>query len=272
MGPRHDSFRMEPHLRIDPELCIGCSACASVCIRGNIRMDMGRPVETGGGMGCFDCGHCLAVCPKGAITLLSHPDFVPDEYDPKEVPADLQTLLSRRRSVRWFTQEKVTGEEFSRLLSAASNIPTVQNSQDVSFAIVDKQFRPFMRHIADIMAPRADELPRIRQLIDYLDDPFPMGPNPLTWEGTQIVLAFSREPEDAVIAMARVELMAYAMGLGGFYSHWIQMAEAQDHDRQMEFFPDIPSDRGLRAVFVVGRPRVRFRRTVPRDGPSVHYY
>ncbi|MDO5861538.1 MAG: nitroreductase family protein [Thermoplasmata archaeon] len=265
---------MEPHLRFDEALCIGCSACVSVCIRGNIRMEMGRPVETGGGMGCFDCGHCLAVCPKGAVMLLSHPGFVPGEYDPKEAPvdpSDLQRLLARRRSVRWFTQDKVTREEFDTLLSAASNVPTVQNSQDVAFAVVDSEFRPFMRHIASIMAPRADELPRIRQLIDYLDDPFPMGPNPLTWEGSQLILAFSREPEDAVIAMTRVEIMAYAMGLGGFYSHWIQMADAQDHDALMGFFPDIPEDHGLRSVFVIGHPRVRFRRTAPRDGPRVSY-
>ncbi len=121
------------------------------------------------------------------------------------------------------------------------------------------------------MAPRAEELPRIKGLIDYLNDPFPMGDNPITWEGRQMILAFSEHQQDAVLAMARVEIMAQAMGLGGFHCGWIQMADAQDYDRLMEFFPDIPTGYRLRSVFVIGHPRVGFRRTVPRDGPVVSY-
>ncbi len=65
------------------------------------------------------------------------------------------------------------------------------------------------------------------------------------------------------------ELMACAMGLEGFYSHWIQMADGQDHERFMEFFPGIPSGYSLGGAFVIGRPRVGYRRTVPRDPPKV---
>ena len=263
---------MDRHLNFDQSLCIGCSACSSVCIRGNIRMEVGHPVETGEGMGCFDCGHCFAVCPKGAISLVRYPGFVPHEYDPKSSPVTpeaMSDLIARRRSVRWFTQDKVTEEEFSAIFSAASCAPSVQNAQDTEFVVIDGKMRPFMRLIADIMAPRAQELPRIAQLIEYLDDPFPMGNNPLIWEGRQIILVFSREPEDALISMGRAEMMAYAMGLGGFYAHWIQMAEAQDHGRLMGFFPEISPDKHLGCAFVIGHPRIRFRRTVPRDSPKV---
>lgn len=265
-------FHVMDHLSIDLFRCIGCSACASVCIRGNIVMEVGHPSETGGGMGCFDCGHCLAICPENAISLTRYPDFEPREYDPRAppiAPADLMDLMERRRSSRWFTTDPVTEEEFGSLFRAAGTSPSVQNSADVRFVVIDRDLRRFMLHIADIMSPRADELPRIRQLIDYLNDPFPMGNNPLLWEGRQMILAFSKHREDSVIAMARIELMACAMGLGGFYSHWIQMADDEDHGRFMGFFPGMSEDLVLGAVFVIGHPRSRFRRTVPRDVPDV---
>ncbi len=178
-------------------------------------------------------------------------------------------MLHRRRSVRWFTDEKVTAEELSVLFEAASSAPSVENSQDVRFVVIDREMRPFMRRISEIMAPREGEVPRFAQLREHLDDPFPMGCNPLLWEGTQVVLAFSGHPEDSLIALGRLELMACAMGLGGFYSHWIQMADGQDHERFMEFFPGIPSGYSLGGAFVIGRPRVGYRRTVPRDPPKV---
>lgn len=206
------------HLLIDLSRCIGCTACASVCIRGNIRMDVGHPVETGEGMGCFDCGHCVAICPKDAISLTAFPDFEPRGFQPKETvvgESDFRNFLERRRSIRWFTTEKVTSEEFDRLFTAATVSPSAENRRDLELVVIDYDMRRFMRNIADIMAPRADELPRFRQLIDYLNDPFPMGNNPLIWEGQQLILAFSEDPLDSVIAMARIELMAYTMGLGG---------------------------------------------------------
>lgn len=260
------------HLNIDLSRCVGCTACAGVCIRKHIAIEVGHPTEVESELSCMDCGHCAAICPKGAISLTRYPDFVPEEYDPKDVPVDagsLTEMLSHRRSVRWFTTDRVTEEEFDAMLSAASNIPTVENSQDVEFAIVDGGFGRFMRHLAGILEARKDELPRARQLVEYVNDPFPMGPNPLTWEGRQMILAFATHLEDAYIAMARVELMAQAMGLGCFYSHWVQVADATDHGRFMEFFEGIPAEKSLGCVLVVGHPRVRYRRTVPRDPVKV---
>lgn len=261
------------HILIDYSECIGCSVCSSVCIRGNIRMESGRPVETGEGMGCFDCGHCFATCPMGAIALTFLDGFGSRGFDPVEhpIPGDaMMDFLERRRSCRWFTGDPVTEEEFEALFRAASCSPSANNIRDVEFAVVGDRLMPFMSHISEIMAPRASELPRFRQLRCFLDDLSHTGNNPLLWEGRQIILAFSRSREDAIIAMGRVEMMAYAMGLGGFFSHWIMMVDDQDHDGLMEFFPEIPADKRMCCAFIIGHPRICFRRTVPRKAPTVH--
>lgn len=263
----------QKHLIIDPDRCIGCARCMNVCIRNNIRLDMGVATETGGD--CFDCGHCMATCPHDAIRLTRYEGDEVREYDPGEVligSDDMMEFLTRRRSCRWFTGEKVTDEEFATLFEAASTSPSTENSQDVCFAVVDRRMDEFMRLLAEVLNPLSDEYPRIRQFCESVDDPFGMRRNPLLWDGRQVILAFSRFPTDAVIAMSRIEMMAYSMGLGGFYSRWIQMAEEQGHDRLMEFFPQVPDDRHMYCAFVIGRPRIGFRRTVPRDGVTVLRY
>jgi hypothetical protein len=58
-------------------------------------------------------------------------------------------------------------------------------------------------------------------------------------------LAFSENKTDAVIAMTRLELLAYTLGLGGFHSLFIGMAEEVDNDKLMEFFPEIDSKKHM---------------------------
>ncbi len=266
---------MVRHLRIDSSECVGCGRCMSVCIRKNIIMDMGSAAEyASGDLECFDCGHCMAVCPRDAIRLVRYADRNDEitevgkdlsvSYD------DLMGLLRGRRSCRWFTDEKVTDDEFSRLFEAARCSPSSQNCQGVEFAVIDDRLDEFMALLAEILEPLSSEHPRIGQFCRYVSDPH--GHNPFLWDGRQIITAFSEEPADSHIAMSRIELAACTMGLGGFYSLWISKADAVGHDRLMSFFEGIPGSKRMNSIFVIGHPRVSFKRTVPRDYPKVHRY
>lgn len=264
---------MGSHLLIDADACVGCGLCVQVCIRDNIAVADGRAVELDSGA-CFDCGHCAAVCPKGAVTVLRFRDAASDPALPDMV-ADgdsLQGLLMTRRSCRWFTDEPVTDPELSALFRAAGFSPTAQNAMDVEFAVVQDRLEEFLLLLADILEPLGAEFPRIAQFVRYMGSRDRRGPNPFLWEGRTVILAFSGEPVNAAIAMSRVELMAHANGLGGFYSLWMSKADALDHGRLMSFFPGIDPGKRLGAVYVVGHPRVRYRRMAPRPEPVVHRY
>ena len=83
---------MVKKLKIDVELCSGCKLCKSVCIRDNIEIDeTAYELESN----CFDCGHCMAVCPEGAITLVKYEnqmDMV-EEYNARQIPVSYDDLL-----------------------------------------------------------------------------------------------------------------------------------------------------------------------------------
>jgi len=254
------------------ESCIGCGQCVKVCIRGHLAIsDDKRAIEIDSPYDCFRCGHCEAICPKNAITLL---DFIDNmQKDVVSCPVDpsaLAGLYRNRRSMRWFDR-KCTKEELSGLIASAGYSPTAENSQAVQFAVIDESFDQFMQLTASILSSHTQEHPRLEQFVNYVNSGMKEKNNPFTWEGRQLIVAFSRFPIDSIIAMEQIDLMAYSMGLGGFHSRWILQASENDPERFMSFFPEVRPDLKAYAVYIIGHPRIRFRRTVPRNTRQIFW-
>ena len=260
-------------LKIDAELCTACKLCQQVCIRDNIVVD-DFAVETGSN--CFECGHCMAICRAGAITLKSfegHEDRI-QEYDSREIPVaydDLLQLLKQRRSIRWFKNKKIDKTTFDKLFEGAYYSPSAQNDQDVEFVVLDEKLDDFMQLVYDIIKVDEDKFFRIKEFGDYLIDNATKEFHPLLWGGKQLILTFSTDKTSAVIANTRLELLAYSLGLGGFYSLFILKADEINHDKLMEFFPEIDENKHMYSAFIIGYPKVRFRRTIPHKDINVTY-
>ncbi len=254
------------HLKIDEEKCVGCGLCKEVCVRDNLEVDaVAVELENN----CFDCGQCSTLCPTNAIELLAYEgqeDRI-ESYDMSDIPVSYEDMLQfykQRRTVRWFKDEKIPKETFLKLMQAAYYSPNRQNIQDVEFVVIDDNLDDFMQLVYDIISVKEEEFFRIKHFGNYLrDENRNPKRHPLLWEGHQLLLAFSENQTDAVIAMTRLELMAYTLGLGGFYSLFINMAEETDHEKLMEFFPEIDSNKHMFAAFVIGIPRVKYLRTRP---------
>ncbi|WP_295113533.1 nitroreductase family protein [uncultured Methanobrevibacter sp.] len=261
-------------LIIDVGLCTACKQCMQVCIRDNIVVE-DFAVETGSN--CFECGHCMAICRQNAITLKSyagHEDRIVD-YNPREIPIgydDLLQFLKQRRSIRWFKNKKIDKEIFSKLFEGAYYSPSAQNEQDVEFVVIDEKLDEFMELVYDIIKVEENEFFRIKEFGDYLRDNSTKNFHPLLWEGNQLILTFSTDKTSAVIANTRLELLAYSLGLGGFYSLFILKADEIDHDKLMKFFPEIDNNKHMYSTFIIGYPKKRFRRTIPHKDIKVNYY
>ncbi|NTV90508.1 MAG: 4Fe-4S binding protein, partial [Clostridiales bacterium] len=53
----------------DNEKCTGCGLCIKDCVRKCLYLEAGKAKA---GEGCFDCGHCLAICPQEAVSMPDH--------------------------------------------------------------------------------------------------------------------------------------------------------------------------------------------------------
>ncbi len=250
--------------------CIGCGKCVKVCIRGHLKvLDDKKVHEVDSPYYCFRCGHCSSVCPKGAIRLKE--DKGQDSTDGCPVsPENMKMLLRTRRSNRWFDRN-CTKEELKELLESIRFAPTAENSQMVEYAVIDERFGDFMKMLASILSSHTDEHPRLKQFVDYVNNGMKEKNNPFTWEGRQLIIAFARFPIDAIIPIEQLDLAAYSMGLGGFHSRWMLQAMENDPDTFMSFFPDVNRELKAYAVYVIGHPRVKYKRTVPRDERKVHW-
>ena len=260
-------------LMIDVEECIGCGQCKSVCIRDNIEID---DVAYETGSNCFECGHCMAICPTKAVTLkiFKGREKRIAEYNPNKIPLDYDDLLNflkQRRSMRWFKKKKIDKDTFNKLIEGAYYSPSAQNQQDVEFVVLDNKLNDFMKHVYDIIKVEEDQFFRIKEFGDYLRDNSTKEYHPLLWSGHQLILTFSTDKTSTVIANTRMELLAYSLGLGGFYSLFILKADEIDHEKLMEFFPEIDKNKHMYSAFIIGYPKKRFRRTIPHNEIKVNY-
>ena len=95
-------------VKVNQELCVGCGACTEDCLAFNILLDGDKASVKGE---CIECGHCVAMCPTGAVSIEGYDMDDVEEYDAStfEVnPSNLLRAIKFRRSIRFFKNEKVS--------------------------------------------------------------------------------------------------------------------------------------------------------------------
>ena len=218
---------------------------------------------------CTGCGQCVALCPAGAASM---PELeAPLPYESAAFDLDPRALLNAmrfRRSIRQFTGEKVTREELELLLEAGRCAPTSSNSQSVGFTVLDQEFETLRPRIWKSFARLAREGGRkllLRRYESYLAHP--EEPDTLFYGGTQMIAVTSEPPIDGALALANMELMAHALGLGALYCGFA--VRAIDGDPDLRAYFGITEKRKLDGCLIVGRTDLRFHRTAPRNPPRV---
>lgn len=126
---------------VDPEKCKKDHICVDECPAKIIKMidkdtppvPVSRAEEF-----CIQCGHCVAVCPYGA---LSHKAMAPEQCPPvrKELlpnPEWAEHFLRSRRSIRTYKKKVVERETITRLIDIARYGPSGSNSQPVRWLVI----------------------------------------------------------------------------------------------------------------------------------------
>jgi NAD-dependent dihydropyrimidine dehydrogenase PreA subunit len=116
--------------------CTGCMLCVQECASGVWREVDGEPQPVFPRM-CNACGHCLAVCPAGAVrhSLL-------DETRVRRVnrklidPEAYAEIAVSRRSIRRYKDQPVARETVEKIIDLARFSPTASNTQNVEYTVV----------------------------------------------------------------------------------------------------------------------------------------
>jgi ferredoxin len=130
-------------IRLCHEKCTNCGLCVSVCKDFNLVMESNKvKINNNPLFGCIGCGHCMAICPAGAIEIqgrtLSPENLFNLPSSEKAANYDqLFNLFARRRSIREFQTKEVEVALVEEILAAARTAPMGLPPSDVNVLVLD---------------------------------------------------------------------------------------------------------------------------------------
>ena len=246
-------------VKINREKCIGCVLCAGECILDTIQLVDGK-VEICK-KACIKCGHCFSVCPAGAITMDGC-----DSAEEKSVTDGIsgETMLrfmKSRRSIRHFSDEKVSDRDVEAIIEAGRYCPTAKNMQDLHFTVLEKILPEIEKEaVADIKVQFAASANEFDRLVT-VDDHFFFFGAPL------VIVVSALRGDNAGLAAAYMELMAESLGLGVLYCGYFTRTAL--NNAKIFSALELPEGRQPYFTLVIGHPDVKFERIPPRNLPSV---
>ena len=268
------------NFQVDREKCIGCGLCVKVCPGGILHLNKQRKcemdeIDSFGWNGCWKCEHCLAVCPKGAISIFGKQpeDSLPPVKAESAAPV-LDALIANRHSCRRFLKKDLAPEIISSMLQMLGNAPNGGNKQQVQFALIDdrEQMNAFRRLAYTEMDRLADagvypagfdktsyeDMKRwektVRPEMLFCDAPYLLIPHAPLGKGEPV--------EDVNIAAAYFELLCASRGLGCVMMSFPK--DALKNMPQIRAMLQIPEDHYVGVMLGFGWPEIRYSRGAQR--------
>lgn len=263
---------------INEKLCTKCGACAQDCPTRVIEMTPFPVLEK---EGCFECQHCLAICPTGAISILGRnpSDSLPLKGNLPS-PEQMTTLIKGRRSVRNYQDADVAPEQLQQLLNTAWHAPTGVNTQTVQFTVISN--RADMNRFRDtvyeeleqvLLAEEAEE----GHAADFLAMSIPARKEygtDLIFRGAPHLIIASADKNapcanaDTLIALSSFELLAQSMGIGTVWDGIMLRALRKMPSLTKRL--GIPDDHEVGYIMAFGKPAIEYHRTVERGPANIH--
>jgi nitroreductase/NAD-dependent dihydropyrimidine dehydrogenase PreA subunit len=227
---------------------------------------------------CIDCGHCVAICPHGAITRTMMPldECPPVQKDLHPGPEQIRQFLMARRSVRKYTEASVAHDLLESLLDTARYAPTGSNKQQVHWIVFENQVE--VRQLASLvidwmrlMLPETQDeylsirMKRIISAWDQGKDRILRGAPHLVVVHSLADLPFAGA--DCIIALTYLELYAYALGLGTCWAGYF--TSAANLYAPLSAALQLPEGHICSGAVMLGYPQYKYERIPLRHEPQV---
>lgn len=269
--------------------------CANVCALGNFEPTADGKAQAAEKLACFECGHCVAVCPMDAIT---HTELDQTKFEPVDEAArpdgeEFLKFLKSRRSRREFMDEPVPAEVIEKLLEAASHAPSSLNTQSVEYTVITNRavisdiatesrafyvnMRSLLKNTGGKLLVRAmaggayDGMSRVFPLVDLVAD---SDTDVVLYNAPCVILIHGRKTDiyaqsDAIFNAGNILLAAETLGLGACVIGLV--TEPMNRDKGLKSLARIPASHKVLCTITLGYPKFKYKRTVPKKPPKVHY-
>ena len=270
--------------KVDRHKCIACMQCIKDCPARVISLKDGKADINN--EGCIKCGHCIAICPVDAVSTdyYNMNEVIPYDKETFSVDADnLLNFIKFRRSVRRFKNKEVEKEKIMKIIEAGRYTQTATNSQDVSYIVVTEKLNKLKElayeslkrkgeYILANLTPETEHLKRYANMWLYSYNEFKKDPiknDRLFFNAPLSIFVTSPNPLNGGLASSNMELMTDALGLGTFFSGFLQIA-AQDNKEILDLL-GIEDSKLIISCLVIGYPDVKYQRTAPRKTANINW-
>jgi nitroreductase/NAD-dependent dihydropyrimidine dehydrogenase PreA subunit len=270
-------------ITITESLCIKDGLCSTICPLQIISPPKGEnPPEPKPEFSkwCVSCGHCVAICPTGAI---SHSAMSPDRCSPADYksipgPDQFEKILRHRRSIRRFKTKNPEKEVLERIIKMAGYAPSGHNLQPVQWQVFNNRDElnsmvgmacDWMKHMVTQM-PDAPHSLVFKEIVAAWD----LRKDMILHDAPCLVIVHSKiqtgtEPTDAAISLAYFDLAALSFGLGCCWAGLFMMAAKSW--KPLQEFLELPKGHQLHGAMMAGYPKLQFQRLPVRKQPQINW-
>ncbi|MGI6549883.1 MAG: nitroreductase family protein [Syntrophomonadales bacterium] len=268
-------------ITIDEEKCKRDRVCAAECPGKLIifkEKDAYPSMPAGAEPFCINCGHCVTVCPVGAITL--------NTMGPEECPVIEQGLLPgadqvrhlmlSRRSVRSYKKQPVEHDRLAHLIDTAQYAPTGSNKQQVYWIVVEDPARvtKMAEMVIDWMrlSPTENVEPSYAERMKGLVAAWEKGQDRICRRAPHVVLTHYPENipsahTDCIIALTHLDLAAYSDGLGTCWAGYFN--NAANAYPSLTAALGLPKGHRCAGALLIGYPQFPYQRIPLRRKPHI---
>lgn len=267
-------------LVIDSEKCNKDGICADVCPLKIITMgDSGPALVNGTEELCIGCGHCVAVCPKGALGI---PKMAPEDCLAVEnkylVNADqAEHFLRYRRSIRNFKDKTVDRKTLADVIRIASHAPSGHNTQPLMWQVVYEKDQvkriggltiDWMRHML-----KENETFAKQMHLDLVVAGWEAGLDTINRDAPHVILVNGLKDDPMArdvnfhIGLTYFDLALQSVGLGGCWNGFLHYAVLNwpPFREALELADDVTNF----GAMMLGYPKYKFQRMPPRNEPKI---
>jgi len=261
-------------------LCDGCGLCVGDCSRKAIELiDKKAQVDLSN---CYDCGHCVAICPTNAISAPKYDETEIIEYDKEKFNIDPEVFLNFvkfRRSIRQFKGIDVEKEKLDMIIEAGRYSPTGGNRQANRYIIlkdkIDKVRDLALQTLYNVSSnPNLGGRSVYRDMwVEMYHDYKKRNIDRLFFNAPVVVIVVNKDftssssSINGAIAASNMELQAYTLGLGCCYIGFLK--SAAEYNPTLNEMIGIKDSEEFVVSFVLGYPDVKYMRTVNREPVDV---
>ena len=265
---------------IDESKCKRDGVCVADCPLQLIQItgeDFPSPIE-GAEQFCINCGHCVAICPHGALALktMNPEECFPVTKEALPTPDQAKLLLTARRSIRTYKKQPVDRKVLNELIKIACYAPSGHNVQPVNWLVIEDpgEVQRLAGLVVDWMRFMMEAQPELARSFHFerVSKAWDIGLDNVCRSAPHIIVTHAPKENplaqtSCTIALTYLELAAFGLGLGACWAGYFHLASL--------FYPpmsqalNLPEGHQCFGAMMVGYPQYHYHRVPKRNEAAI---